>query len=150
VKLHATYHVAAPRERVFAALTDPAVLQRCIDGCESFARREDGTYEARLRVGIGSVKGVFTGHARMEDVHPPASYTLHVDGRGAPGFVNGRAAMTLSEADGGTAIASDADVAVGGVIVAVGSRLVEAAARRMMDKFFENLARELDGLERTR
>jgi carbon monoxide dehydrogenase subunit G len=143
VKLSAAYPVPAPRERVFAALTDPDVLQRCIDGCESFERKDDGTYEARLRVGVGSVKGVFTGQARMEEVNPPASYTLKVDGRGAPGFVNGSAAMRLEEDGQATRVSCDAEVAVGGVIVAVGSRLIEAAARRMMDRFFQNLARQV-------
>jgi carbon monoxide dehydrogenase subunit G len=128
---------------VFAAMTDPAVLQRCIDGCESFEKKDENTYEARLRVGVGSVKGVFTGLARMQDVHAPESYTLNVEGRGAPGFVKGSAAMRLEDDGGATAVTCDADVAVGGLIVAVGSRLIDAVAKRMMDRFFENLTREV-------
>jgi carbon monoxide dehydrogenase subunit G len=143
VKISSTYTIAAPRDRVFAALTDPEMLKRCIDGCESFERKDDGTYEARLRVGVGSVRGLFTGQARMEDVKAPESYTLKVDGRGAPGFVKGAAAMRLEGEAASTSVVCDADVTVGGVIVAVGSRLIEAAARRMMDKFFDNLRREL-------
>jgi carbon monoxide dehydrogenase subunit G len=143
VRLSATYQIPAPRERVFAALTDPAVLQRVIEGCESFVKREDGVYEARLKVGIGSIKGTYTGHVRMQDVNPPESYTLLVDGRGTPGFVTGSASIRLKEHDGATELTSDAEAQVGGVIAAVGSRLIEAAARRMMDRFFEALAREL-------
>jgi uncharacterized protein len=144
LKLSANYQIPAPRERVFAALTDPAVLQRLIDGCESFVQREDGVYEARLKVGIGSIKGTYTGHVRMQDVNPLESYTLLVDGRGTPGFVKGSARIRLKEhGGGGTELTSDADVQVGGVIAAVGSRLIEAAARQMMDRFFANLAREL-------
>ena len=143
MKLQSTYQVPAARDQVFAALTDPAVLQRCIDGCESFDKKDNGTYEARLRVGVGSVKGVFTGTAGMEEVRAPESYRLKVEGRGAPGFVNGSAAMQLVDKEGETAVTCDADLAVGGVIVAVGSRLIEAVARRMMDRFFENLSREV-------
>ena len=143
MKLTATYQIPAPRARVFAALTDPAVLQRIIEGCESFVKREDGVYEARLKVGIGSIKGTYTGHVRMQDVNPPESYTLLVDGRGTPGFVKGSASIRLKDHEGGTELTSDADAQVGGVIAAVGSRLIEAAARQMMDRFFANLAREL-------
>jgi carbon monoxide dehydrogenase subunit G len=143
MKLTATYQIPASRERVFAALTDPAVLQRLIDGCESFVQRDDGVFEARLKVGVGSIKGTYTGHVRMQDVNPPESYTLLVDGRGTPGFVKGSANIRLIEHDGGTELTCDADVQVGGVIAAVGSRLIEAAARQMMDRFFANLAREL-------
>jgi carbon monoxide dehydrogenase subunit G len=141
--LDGIYHVPAPRERVFAALTDPAVLQRLIEGCESFAKRADGVYEARLKVGIGSIKGTYAGEARMEDVNPPESYTLIVNGRGAPGFVKGTANMRLAPSAAATEVSCHADVQVGGLIVAVGSRLIEAVARRMMDKFFMGLAAEL-------
>ena len=34
MKFSTTYLVPAPREKVFALITDPAVLQRCIAGCE--------------------------------------------------------------------------------------------------------------------
>ena len=71
--LSATYPIPAARERVFAALNDPAVLQRLIEGCESFVLRPDGVYEARLKVGLGSVKGTYTGEARIEDVKPPTT-----------------------------------------------------------------------------
>ncbi|MGH9382829.1 MAG: SRPBCC domain-containing protein [Vicinamibacterales bacterium] len=37
----------------------------------------------------------------------------------------------------------DADVQVGGVIAAVGSRLVEAAAKKLADDFFARLSDEL-------
>ena len=141
--LSATYRIPAARERVFAALNDPAVLQRVIEGCESFVKRPDGVYEARLRVGLGSIKGTYTGEVRMEDVKPPESYTLFVSGRGAPGFVKGAAHMRLTAEGDATEVTSDADVQVGGAIVAVGSRLIEVAARRMMDKFFDKLTAEL-------
>ncbi len=143
MKLSATYNIPAPRERVFDALTDPAMLCRCIEGCEMFSVQEDGTYHARLCVGIGSIKGNFTGIARMTDVNPPETYTLNVDGRGGPGFVIGSARMRLAPEGEATTLSCDADVNVGGMIAAVGSRLVAVAAKRMMDRFFEALAREM-------
>jgi carbon monoxide dehydrogenase subunit G len=143
VKLTATYAVPASRERVFSALTDPAILQRAIPGCESFEKKDDGTYAAKLRVGIGSVSGVFAGTARMDDVRAPEFYTLAVDGRGATGWAKGRADMTLAEAGATTSVSCNADVTVGGVIAAVGSRLIEATAKRLMGQFFERLSREL-------
>jgi uncharacterized protein len=145
MKLTATYTIAASRPRVFAALTDPAVLQRAIEGCESFTQTSESTYEARLRVGVGSIKGVFTGQARMEHARPPESYTLAIDGRGGPGWVKGSAEMRLLDEGEQTSVVCDADVVVGGVVAAVGSRLIAAAARRMMDQFFARLGTELAG-----
>jgi uncharacterized protein len=145
MKLTATYTIAASRPRVFAALTDPAVLQRAIEGCESFTQTSESTYEARLRVGVGSIKGVFTGQARMEHARPPESYTLAIDGRGGPGWVKGSAEMRLLDEGEQTSVVCDADVVVGGVVAAVGYRLIAAAARRMMDQFFARLGTELTG-----
>jgi hypothetical protein len=143
VKFSATYRVPAPPDRVFAALQDPAVLCRCLEGCQQLTRQDDGTYEARLTVGLGSIKGSYAGKARMIDLQPPQAFTLSIDGKGAAGWVRGSARMQLSPDGAGTLVACDADGQVGGVIAAVGSRLIDAAARRLSDRFFEALAREL-------
>ena len=39
MEIKGEYRIAAPREKVFAALNDQAVLQACIPGCESWRRR---------------------------------------------------------------------------------------------------------------
>ena len=37
MEIKGEYKIAAPRDKVFAALNDPAVLQVCIPGCEELA-----------------------------------------------------------------------------------------------------------------
>ncbi|MBI4888441.1 MAG: carbon monoxide dehydrogenase subunit G [Acidobacteria bacterium] len=144
MKLTGTYRCPAPRARVYAALIDPVVLQRCIEGAEQLVRTAGDEYDVRMRIGIGAVKGVFSGTVRLADMQAPEAFTLHVEGKGAPGFVSGSARIRLDDAEPGTAITCDADGQVGGVLAAVGSRLVDAAGRRMMDRFFERLGREFD------
>ena len=143
MKLSATYPLPAPPEKAFTALTDPDVLQACIPGCEQLTRSAPDTYDARLKIGVAGLKGTYSGTARMTDLQPPVSYTLEVNGRGAPGFVKGRAAIHLTDSAGVTELSCDADVQVGGLIAAVGSRLIEAAARKTMDDFFRCLAARL-------
>jgi carbon monoxide dehydrogenase subunit G len=145
VKLSGTYALPAPRARVFAALVDPDVLLRCIDGAERLVRTADDEYDVHLRLGIGAVKGSYVGAARIADKQPPERFTLHVEGKGAPGFVRGSALIQLREEEGRTEAICDADGQVGGVMAAVGSRLLEATARKLMDRFFECLAGELAG-----
>jgi carbon monoxide dehydrogenase subunit G len=146
VKIAAASRVAAPPPRVFAALIDPDVLRRCIPGCQSLTASgpvSNAVYEATLKIGVAGLKGTYQGKATIRDQQPPGSLTLAFEGKGGPGFVRGAAAIRLSPDDGGTQVACDADVQVGGLIAAVGSRLVEAAARKLADDFFRQLALEV-------
>ncbi len=145
MRLAITSHVQASRDRVFAALVDPGVLQRSIPGCESLTETGPDTYEATLKIGVAGLKGTYTGKASIRDRQPPDSLTLGFEGKGGPGFVRGSAAITLSAEGEGSAtrVACEADVQVGGLIAAVGSRLVEAAAKKLADDFFRQLSSEL-------
>ena len=142
VELAGTYFVAAPRDSVYAALLDVNVLRRCIEGCDELKEVEPGVYEAQLRLGLGAIRGRYTGRARVGDAHPPDSLTLGVDGKGPGGHVRGEARLTLADADGNTNISCQATGDVAGAIAAVGSRLIQAAAARLMERFFSTLADE--------
>src|SRR5262245_51346872 len=99
MKLTLSSVVPAPRDRVFAALVDPAILQKCIPGCESLEETAPDAYEATLKIGIAGLKGTYTGKASVRDKRSPESLTLAFEGKGGPGFVRGSAAIAL-KADG--------------------------------------------------
>src|SRR6266404_1559839 len=83
MKIEGTQKLHALREKVYTALTDPKILQRCIPGCESLEKTADDTYAAVLKAGIGSIKGRFKGEVRLEDMRPPNHYRIVVEGKGA-------------------------------------------------------------------
>ena len=101
-------------------------------------------FEARVRIGIGAIKGTYKGTVQLRNKKPPESFTLAMKGQGSGGFVNGSADIRLRAQDGGTELEAEADAIVGGTIAAVGSRLVEVAARKMMVDFFQRLADQID------
>jgi uncharacterized protein len=135
--------IPAPRDRVFAALIDLVILQRCIPGCESLTVSGPDTFAATLKIGVAGMKGTYGGNASIRDKQPPDSLTLSFDGKGGPGFVRGSAAISLTADGDATRIACETDVQVGGLIAAIGSRLVDAAAKKLADDFFKQLSREL-------
>lgn len=143
MKLSGTYTLPAPRGKVFAAITDPAVLQRAIDGCEKMVRTGEDSYDAHLKIGVAGLKGNYVGKVQIKDLNAPESYTLIIEGKGGPGFVRGAAKIALTEKDGQTDLRCEADAQVGGLIAAIGSRLIEAAAKKMMDEFFRKLGDQL-------
>ena len=143
MKIHGTHEINAARDRIFAALIDPQILQKCIPGCESLEKSGDDTYVATMKAGIGPVKGIFKGTVRLEDMHPPSHYRMTVDGKGGPGFVKGTGEFDLSETDGQTFIAYTGEMQVGGVIASVGQRMIEAAAKMLAAKFFSELGKQI-------
>ena len=138
MEVTATYTFDAPRQRVWELLIDPTVIAGCLPGCESMEPTGDDTYTATLTVGIAAITGRFTGTVQMADKVPPASYTLQVEGRGKPGFVNGSAEVSLAEdgAGGTTTVAVTGKAQVGGTIARVGQRLLGSVSKMMMDRFF--------------
>ena len=144
MKLTTSSVVPAPRDRVFAAITDPEVLRRAIPGCELLTETAPDSYQAAIKVGVAGLTGTYAGKAAIRDRNPPESLTLTFEGKGGPGFVRGSAAIGLAvEGEAMTRVSCDADVQVGGIIAAVGSRLIEAAARKLAEDFFRNLSGQL-------
>ena len=143
MKLSGTYEINAPREKVFAAITDPGVLQRCIEGCEKMIKTADNSYDAHLKLGIAGLKGSYVGKVQLKDVKAPESYTLILEGKGTPGFVKGSAKINLVDKGDKTELRYEADAQVGGMIAAIGSRLIEAIAKKMADDFFKKFAQHM-------
>ena len=139
------FTVTAPQTKVFAALVDPAVLQKCIDVCEKMEKTGEDSYAAHLKIGFAGIKGTCIGRVRIADQKAPESFTLHAEGKGKPGWVKATGKIQISLTDEGSELRCESESQVGGVIVAVGSRLVEAAGRKMMAEFFRKLAQQLGG-----
>lgn len=145
MKISADYTLAVDRESLYAALISADTLRACIPGCDHLEPVGENAYEAKLKIGLPGLKGNYTGRAELTEMTPPEGFTMSVDGKGGPGFVRGTASIQLSEteADAQTALHCEADVQVGGVLAAVGSRLIQVSAKKMMDEFFQCLEARL-------
>jgi uncharacterized protein len=142
MKIEGTQKIDAPRDRIFAALIDPATLQKCIPGCEQMEKTGDNQYKAKLTAGVGPVKGVFTATVSLQDITAPEHYKLVVEGKGQPGFVKGSGELTLKDSGGATEIQYTGDVNVGGLIASVGQRMIQATANMLTGRFFKSLEAE--------
>jgi carbon monoxide dehydrogenase subunit G len=142
MKIEGTQRIDAPRDRIFAALIDPAILQKCIPGCEQMEKTGDNQYSAKLTAGVGPVKGVFTATVSLQDIVTPEHYKLVVEGKGQPGFVKGSGELTLKDEGSATEIRYTGDVNVGGLIASVGQRMIQATANLLAARFFKSLEAE--------
>src|SRR5690606_31135418 len=129
---------------VWNALNDPAILAASIPGCEEFSEAGAGRYRAAAQVKVGPVKARFRGEVTLSDIDAPNGYRISGQGEGGiAGFAKGAATVRLAPADGGgTLLVYDVDAQIGGKLAQIGQRLVNGAAKKTADEFFENFRRE--------
>lgn len=142
MKIEGKQQIAATQARVFELLIDPEVLQRTIPGCEKLEKTAENTFAATLRAGVGTIKGVFNGTVKLEDIRAPEHFRMVVEGKGQPGFLKGTGDLNLEAAGAETVVNYSGDVQVGGTIASVGQRMILASAKMMATQFFTALAAE--------
>ena len=142
MKLEGTHELEATRERVYQSLVNPEVLQRCIPGCERLERTGENTFSTTIRAGVGSIKGVFNGTVRLEELREPDHFRMVVEGKGAPGFLRGAGDLDLQQEGVLTKVKYAGDVQVGGTIASVGQRMIQGTAKMMAAQFFACLGAE--------
>jgi carbon monoxide dehydrogenase subunit G len=136
--------IPAPQQKVWEALNDPEALKACIPGCETIDRSADNEYMVTMVSRVGPVSAKFKGKLTLSDVRPPDSYALSFEGQGgAAGFAKGGASVRLSAEGGSTRLSYDVKANVGGKLAQIGSRLIDAAAKKVADDFFRNFNERL-------
>lgn len=142
MKIEGSYTIQSPRAQLWKLMIDPEVIARCVPGCESLVANDDGSYKVTLKAGVGSIKGLFTGAIRLDDLRAPEHYRMIVDGKGAPGFLKGDGALDLVEQGAETVVNFAGDVSVGGTLASVGQRMIQSTAKLMAGQFFAALESE--------
>ena len=150
MKVGGSYTLPFLRQRAYDLLQDPAILARCMPGCEDLKKIGPDEYEMKMKVVVSAVQGLFAGKVRITDQKPPESFRLLVEGSGKVGFMKGDGLLTLVPAtvttgvsilgSEGTEVRYEGDVQVGGTIAGVGQRLLDSTAKMIIRKFFEKLA----------
>ena len=151
MKISGTSTLAAPVERVWDAILDPAVLARCLPGCETLTTTGPDEYDLRVTAGVAAIRGSYDGRVAITDKDEPAKDTsgslrMTATGTGAPGTVDAVVDVRLSPHDGGgTLLTYDADATVGGTIGGVGQRMLAGVTRKMAGEFFTALDSDILG-----
>ncbi len=149
MELAGSVEIAAARTAVWAALNDPAVLARCIDGVESLDRQDTEAgpvMSGKMHARVGPVRATFAGQVTLKDIVAPESYVLSGEGKGGlAGFAKGEAAVVLAELGlQTTRLDYKVSSSVGGKLAQLGARLIEGTAKGYAETFFARLKAELE------
>jgi len=146
MKISGSSTLEAPVDKVWEAIQDPAVLARCLPGCESLAVIGEDRYAMSVTAGVAAIKGTYAGEVSLSDKVAPSSLTMRASGAGAPGTIDADVKVRLvSSAGGGTDLSYDADASVGGAIGGVGQRMLSGVTKKMAGQFFTALDRDIAG-----
>lgn len=130
-------------EQVWQLLNDPVRLARCLPGCERLEPAGPDRYQAVVKFALAAISGRYAGSLELTQKQPPRSLKLRLEGKGVPGFVKGEGELELAAMKDMTQVRYTGVAQVGGMIAAVGQRMIDVAARKIIQQFFENSAREL-------
>jgi carbon monoxide dehydrogenase subunit G len=146
MEMSGEYRIEASRDAVWAALNDPEVLKQAIPGCQEIEQISETELAAKVTARVGPVSAKFTGKVTLSDLDPPNGYTISGEGKGGPaGFARGGAKVRL-EADGAATILHYQVTAhVGGKLAQIGSRLIDATAKKMAGDFFAKFGEVVGG-----
>ena len=144
MEMNGERRIPAPREEVWRRLNDPETLKECIPGCQSIDKLSDTEFAAKVRAKVGPVSANFAGKVTLSDLDPPSGYTISGEGTGGvAGFAKGGAKVTLDEDGGETVLRYAVQAQVGGKLAQIGSRLIDASARKLADQFFSKFVAEV-------
>ncbi len=144
MRIERQYRFAVDQETLWNLILDPTVISRVLPGVQKLEAVGPDEYNLTASVGVGPVRGSFSGYVKITDKEPPRRYRLQTEMRGGPGFVRGDGEVELVPADGSTTLIFRGDITIGGMLASVGQRLVDATASMLMDQGFKSLESEIN------
>jgi carbon monoxide dehydrogenase subunit G len=130
MKVEGSYKVPGSRETVYKLLLNREALLNAFPGCQKLTSNQECSYDAEMCVGIAAVKG------------------MRVNLHGKGGFLKGEGEIVLSSSGDETTVSYSGETQVGGMIAAVGQRMIQAASRQIVSQFFQAFADQIQRASR--
>lgn len=137
--------INAPRERVWAFVIDPEQVGWCGPGVEAIEVIDESHFRARAKVGVGVVSARFNVNLELADAVEPDRAVIKASGQAPGSAVEATGEMSLSgPPEGPTMMDWSANVTILGTFAAVGARLVEGQANKMIKQAFDCIRTKLE------
>jgi carbon monoxide dehydrogenase subunit G len=144
VKLSHTVAIAAPADKVWAAVMDIPEAAHCMPGVAAITPAGAGKYKGSLLVQVGPVRLVLDGDIAVVSRDDAArTAALRVDAKDSRlgGSVTATVDLALPEVTGGCELRIDSDVQIGGRIGEFGQPVIQRKADQLLAQFAACLSR---------
>lgn len=138
MELTGRIEIAAPRERVWAFVTDPRQIGACGPGVGSIEAVDASHYLVRAKVGVGMLSVGLALTVELGEIEPPDHAILRAGGQTSGIVVDATGELRLAGPPGGpTTIAWTATVAISGSTGGLPIGLIEGVANKQLAQAFE-------------
>jgi len=140
MKLEQSFEVAAPIERVWAALNDLEQVAPCLPGAAITGRDDDGTYRGEFTVKLGPTTANYRGTIRIEDADE-STHTATLAAKGSDKRGQGGATATIVNTlaptdSGGTKVDAVTDFSITGRLASFGrGGMIKDISNRLLRDF---------------
>ena len=131
--------IPAPRDRVFAFVTNPDKIGACGPGVQSLETLDPTHFRATAKVGVGFITAKFVLDLEITEQKAPDMAVIKAHGQAPGSAVDGVGRMNLVDGPeaGTTTMLWAAEVTLSGMLASVGSRMVEGTANKMIGEAFD-------------
>jgi carbon monoxide dehydrogenase subunit G len=145
LELTGSIDVAAPRDRVWAFVTDPRQIGACGPGVESIEAVDATHYLVRAKVGVGMFSVGLALTVELGDIEAPDHAVLRAGGQNSGIVVDATGELRLSgAAEGPTTIAWTVTAAISGSTGGLPMGLIEGIASKQLAQAFECVRSRLE------
>ncbi len=140
--------IKASREKVWAFVTDPNQVGQCGPGVEKIEVVDDTHFKVLAKVGIGFISAKFNVDMTFAELVAPDKAVIKAHGQAPGSAVDADAEMNLSDGpDGSTVMDWHADVNISGTLAAMGARLIDGTANKMIGQTFDCMRAKLESAD---
>jgi carbon monoxide dehydrogenase subunit G len=145
VKVEGTKEFEAPRDRVWAIISDPAGMAGLMPGVEDFEVIDDTHWRAKVKVplGLGGLK-MAMDFEQLEE-RPLEFASMRGKGKGMGAMMDMTTSFTLSGEGDHTSMAWEADVSLAGALGSMGQRVLQPMINQQVEGIMTALEKQLEG-----
>lgn len=144
LEYHGEEQIPASHEAVWAFVTNPERVARCLPDVQE-VRPQDATHvDAVVKVGVGPVRGKFTFKIELLPAASQRRIDIKINGGGFGSAVDLTAGADILDGENGTTrLAWGGQAVARGPVAAVGGRVLDAQAQKLIAQTFANVRQQL-------
>jgi carbon monoxide dehydrogenase subunit G len=144
-KIHysGSFNIEKPAEAIYGFITDPSKAAGILPGVQSIDVISNDEFMVKMMIGVGHMKGLITARVTISNKEPPRRVKMSGRGTGLQSSMDFELDFTIKGNQGSTEVEWIFDGNVGGLVGAMGARVLDAVAEKMINDSIAKLRKEL-------